>query len=108
MGAREIEAAMQETPVPAGDHKAQLRARVEARLATKSVRLLLLCQKKGSPRPVRWPPGGRCSSVHRWHTGQRGSLATRALVSRTRSVAIEVGLCRSGRSGGSAGFLTLG
>lgn len=81
---------------------------VQAHRGAVYIGLVLLCQKKGSPRPVRWPPGGRCSSVHRWHTGQRGSLATRALVSRTRSVAIEVGLCRSGRSGGSAGFLTLG
>jgi hypothetical protein len=40
--AREIESAMQETPVPAGDHKTQLRARVEARLGEMAAALVQL------------------------------------------------------------------
>ncbi len=40
--------------------------------------------------------------------GHRGKVLTRAPISRRRMVAIEFGMCRSGRSGGSSGSVTVG
>lgn len=40
--------------------------------------------------------------------GHRGSLLTRAAISRRRTVAIEFGMCRSGRRGGASGSVTVG
>jgi len=40
--------------------------------------------------------------------GHRGKFLTRARTSRRRMVAIEFGMCRSGRSGGASGSVTLG
>jgi DNA invertase Pin-like site-specific DNA recombinase len=40
--------------------------------------------------------------------GHRGNLLTRAAISRRRMVAIEFGMCRSGRRGGASGSVTVG
>jgi hypothetical protein len=40
--------------------------------------------------------------------GHCGRLLTSAPISRRRMVAIEFGMCRSGRSGGSSGSVTVG
>ena len=40
--------------------------------------------------------------------GHRGKFLTRARTSRRRMVAIEFGMCRSGRSGGASGSVTFG
>jgi hypothetical protein len=40
--------------------------------------------------------------------GHRGKLLTSAVMRRRRTVAIEFGICRSGRKGGAAGFVTVG
>jgi hypothetical protein len=40
--------------------------------------------------------------------GHLGSLTTMAAISVRRIVAIEFGMCRSGRSGGAAGSVTVG
>ena len=38
----------------------------------------------------------------------RGNLRTRIAISRRRTVAIECGMCRSGRRGGASGSVTVG
>ena len=40
--------------------------------------------------------------------GHRGRLLTSAPINRRRMVAIEFGMCRSGRNGGASGSITLG
>ncbi|MDB5398414.1 MAG: hypothetical protein JWQ55_432 [Rhodopila sp.] len=40
--------------------------------------------------------------------GHRGRCSTRATISRRLSVAMEFGICRSGRSGGALGSVTNG
>src|SRR5262249_38974296 len=50
----------------------------------------------------------RLGSFLRWQHGQRGRRRTRATTSFFRSVAIDVGLCRSGRTGAASGSLTSG
>ena len=40
--------------------------------------------------------------------GHRGKLATRASINRRRMVAMEFGMCRSGRSGGTSGSIMVG
>ena len=40
--------------------------------------------------------------------GHRGRFLMSALINRTRTVAIEFGMWRSGRKGGSSGSITLG
>src|SRR5258706_12734316 len=49
----------------------------------------------------------RCRSALPQH-GQRGKCLTIAAMSLRRMVAIEFGMCRSGRKGGSSGSVTVG
>ena len=61
--------------------------------------LVLLCHK-------------RLRCVYCWiataQHGHRERLLTRATINRRRMVAIELGMCRSGRSGGSSGSVIMG
>ncbi len=49
----------------------------------------------------------RCTAAPPQH-GQRGKRVTIAAMSLRRMVAIEFGMCRSGRKGGSSGSITVG
>src|SRR5258705_10586411 len=49
----------------------------------------------------------RCTAAPPQH-GQRGKRVTIAAMSLRRMVAIEFGMCRSGRKGGSSGSVTVG
>ena len=49
----------------------------------------------------------RCTAALPQH-GQRGKRVTIAAMSLRRMVAIEFGMCRSGRKGGSSGSVTVG
>src|SRR5450759_4557202 len=49
-----------------------------------------------------------CLAIGAAQHGHRGSLLTRAAISRRRTVAIEFGMCRSGRRGGAPGSVTVG
>jgi hypothetical protein len=49
----------------------------------------------------------RCTAAAPQH-GQRGKRVTIAAMSLRRMVAIEFGMCRSGRKGGSSGSITVG
>ena len=49
----------------------------------------------------------RCGAAPPQH-GQRGKRLTIAAMSLRRMVAIEFGMCRSGRKGGSSGSVTVG
>src|SRR5258708_37773655 len=61
-------------------------------------RLVLLSYKLRRPRCTAAPP----------QHGQRGKRVTIAAMSLRRMVAIEFGMCRSGRKGGSSGSVTVG
>ena len=60
--------------------------------------LVLLRHKLRRERPVVFAP----------QHGQRDRIATRLAMSRRRKVEIELGTCRSGRSGGASGSVILG
>src|SRR4029077_11767685 len=47
--------------------------------------------------------GRMCLAVEAAQHGHRGNLRTRIAISRRRMVAIEFGMCRSGRRGGASG-----
>ena len=49
-----------------------------------------------------------CVISCRWQQGHRGSRRAKARASLMRMVAMELATCRSGRSGGAAGSVTLG
>src|ERR1700704_4299227 len=49
-----------------------------------------------------------CLAAFRPQQGHRGRVFTSALIKRTRMVAIEFGMWRSGRKGGSSGAITVG
>src|SRR6266496_4080938 len=49
-----------------------------------------------------------CLAIGAAQHGHRGSVLTRAAIIRRRMVAIEFGMWRSGRSGGSSGSVTVG
>jgi len=52
--------------------------------------------------------GRSCLTIGAVQHGHRGSVLTRAAISRRRIVAIEFGTCRSGRSGGASGSVIVG
>jgi len=52
--------------------------------------------------------GRMCLAVEAAQHGHRGNLRTRIAISRRRTVAIEFGMCRSGRRGGASGSVTVG
>ena len=68
-------------------------------LAISHCKLIVLCHKYARRALVR---------VGLAQQGQRDRRATRPASRRRRSVAIEFGTCRSGRSGGSSGSITVG
>src|SRR6202142_4626140 len=49
-----------------------------------------------------------CLTIGAAQHGHRASVLTRAAISSRRIVAIEFGMCRSGRSGGASGSVTVG
>ena len=49
-----------------------------------------------------------CFVVRALQQGHRGKIATRASINRRRMVAMECGMCRSGRSGSASGSVTFG
>jgi hypothetical protein len=49
-----------------------------------------------------------CRAVRALQQGHRGKVVTRASINRRRMVAMEFGLCRSGRRGGASGSVTAG
>src|SRR5216684_5277600 len=65
---------------------------------TEPAALVLLSYKLRRPRCTAAPP----------QQGQRGKRVTIAAMSLRRMVAIEFGMCRSGRKGGSSGSVTVG
>ena len=69
-----------------------------SRVKVTEVRLVLLSYKLRRPRCTAAPP----------RHGQRGKRVTIAAMSLRRMVAIEFGMCRSGRKGGSSGSVTVG
>jgi hypothetical protein len=52
--------------------------------------------------------GRMCLAVEAAQHGHRGNLRTRIAISRRRTVAIEFGMCRSGRRGGASWSVTVG
>ena len=73
-------------------------AQARATLAFAESDLVLLSYKLRRPRCTAAPP----------QQGQRGKRVTIAAMSLRRMVAIEFGMCRSGRKGGSSGSVTVG
>jgi hypothetical protein len=73
-------------------------ARIEGRPARANPALALLRQKFE----------GLYFVIGAQQQGHRGKLATRASINRRRMVAMEFGMCRSGRSGSASGSVMVG
>jgi hypothetical protein len=81
------------------DHESRVHIDIEADdISAEVARLVLLRHKLRRERAV----------FAAAQEGQRESVAMRSTTSRRRSVAIELGTWRSGRSGGASGSITLG